>query len=100
VSEDTFPLPESARDVRSVYSATGGVVMYTTSMASEEIADFYREVFTAQGATERTLLTVLSDGVLNLVFDEWPAAEGNAVVIQTVPLGPDETNVTIRFEDV
>jgi hypothetical protein len=100
VREDTFPLPESARDVRAVYSATGGVVMYTTPMDSEEIADFYREVFTAQGATERTLLTVLSEGVLNLVFDEWPAAEGQAVVIQTVPLGPDETNVTIRFEDV
>lgn len=100
ISADTFPLPETAENVQSVYSGGGGVVMYTTSLNSEQIADFYREAFTAEGATEREILTVLNEGVLNLVFDGWPPAEGKAVVIQTVPLGPEETNVSIRFEDI
>lgn len=54
----------------------------------------------SDGAVEREILTQITDGILNLVFDGWAYADGRAVVIQTVPLGPDVTNVNVRFEDI
>ena len=62
--------------------------------------DFYREALGAQGATERTINTVLTDGIFSMIFDGWAPGDGQPVVVQGTPLGPDELNVNIRFEDV
>jgi hypothetical protein len=100
VTENTFPLPEDAGNVQAIFSGAGGSVNYETALSAEEVADFYREQLTPDGAVEREILTQITDGVLNLVFDGWAYADGRAVVIQTVPLGPDVTNVNVRFEDI
>jgi hypothetical protein len=100
VTENTFPLPEDATNVQAVFSGAGGSINYETSLSPEEVADFYRETLTPDGAVEREILTQITDGILNLVFDNWAYSDGRAVVIQTVPLGPDTLNVNVRFEDI
>jgi hypothetical protein len=100
VTVNTFPLPDDATGTQVIFSGGGGTVNYTTSMNAEEVAEFYRQALTPDGAVEREILTQITDGVLNLVFDGWTYANGRAVVIQTVPLGADTMNVNVRFEDI
>lgn len=89
-----FPLPDDATNVTEV----AGTVNYQTEMSVEDVMKFYRDAFTAQGYTERELLTTLSDGVLSMVFDGHES--GQAIVVQSVDLGTGSTNVNIRLEDV
>lgn len=93
-----FPLPEDAADFIDLGS--NQEVNYQTALTLEEVMQFYRDAFTAAGATERSILTVTSENTFNLVFDGWPDAGGRAVVIQGVELSPESVNVNIRLEDV
>lgn len=94
-SYDTdFPLPD---DVRNFMKTGTDGINFQTGMSMQAVMDFYRGEFIAQGLTERSLLTVVSDTTFSMVFDGDPAG---AVVIQGVDLGDGTTNVNIRHEDV
>jgi hypothetical protein len=87
-----FPLPDDATNVTEV----SGTVNFQTGMSVEDAMKYYRDVFTAQGYTERELLTTLSDGVFSIVFDGHES--GQSIVVQGVDLGNGATNVNIRLE--
>ena len=91
--ETEFPLPEDAENVTEM----GGNINFQTSLSLEEVAEFYREAITAMGYTEREITTVISEDVVNLVFDDPDG--GESIVIQAIPM-EDYTNVGIRYEDV
>ncbi len=90
-----FPLPDDVQN----FTGDGGEspVNFQTSLSLDEVVEFYRQAFTEQGLTERTILTEISDSGFSMVFDGWP--NGKAVVIQGVDFGTS-MNVNIRFEDV
>ena len=93
--DTVFPLPD---DVQGFMGTGGeGMVNFQTSLGLEEVMEFYRQAFSAQGLTEREALRVIEDGAFSMVFDGWD--NGQAVVIQGVDLGRT-TNVNIRFEDI
>lgn len=92
--ESEFPMPDDASTVTVLGE---GQVNFTTGMAMSDIPDYYREEFTALGYTERTLLTVISDQAISMVFDGH--ASGKAIVMQAVDLG-GSTNVNIRLEAI
>lgn len=95
-SYDTvFPLPDDVQN----FTGDGGEspINFQTSLSLDEVIEFYRQAFTQQGLTERTILTEISDSGFSMVFDGWP--NGKAVVIQGVDFGTS-MNVNIRFEDV
>lgn len=94
-SETDFPM---TKDAFNVIEIGDGTLLYYTKMSGEDVMDFYRDVYTSRGYTERELLTVVSDGVFSMVFDS--GAGGKAVVIQSVDLGDGSRTVTIRLEDV
>jgi hypothetical protein len=94
-----FPLTDDATSVLDL-SGQGDMTNYSSQLSAEEIMEYYRQVLGSEGATERELLTVLTDQTFSMVFDGWPAAGGKAVVIQGTPLGPDTMNVNIRLESV
>jgi len=85
-------------DAYQVVNIGDGSVLYYTKLSLEDVMKFYRDEYTAQGYTERELLTVVSDGVFSMVFDGDPS--GKAVVIQSVDLGDGSRTVAIRLEDV
>jgi hypothetical protein len=88
-----FPLPDDARNVTEM----SGVVNFQTDLSLEEVADFYLREIADLGYTEREVTTVVSEDVVNLVFDD--PAGGESIVVQAIPLD-DSTNVSIRYEDV
>ena len=89
-----FPMPDDAQNVMELGE---GAINFQTGLRLDKVAEFYREAFAAQGLTERTITTLISEDVVNLVFDGAP--NGQAVVVQAIPLG-DTTNVNVRYEDV
>lgn len=89
-----FPLTDDAQNVIE----SDGTVIYQTEMSVEEVMEFYRDVLTAQGYTERDLLTTLTDGVFSFVFDGHES--GQALVIQGFDLKNGTTNVSIRLEQL
>lgn len=91
--ESEFPLPD---DVRNFKELQEGQINYETSMSLAEISDFYREEFTSQGLRERTLLTVINDNALSMVFEG--SANGKLVVVQAVFLTDEGRNVNVRYE--
>ena len=91
--EVDFPLPDDARNVTDM----GGTVNFQTDLSLEEVADFYIQEITDMGYTEREITTVISEDVVNLVFDD--PEGGESIVVQAIPLD-DATNVGIRYEDV
>ncbi|MBN1536307.1 MAG: hypothetical protein JW908_06210 [Anaerolineales bacterium] len=94
-SYDTdFPLPD---DVRNFMITANGSINFQTGMTMQAVIEYYRGEFTAQGLTERPILTKIGDTSFSMVFDGDPAG---AVVIQGVDLGDGTTNVNIRHEDV
>ena len=93
--ESDFPLPD---DVQNFMQMGENSINFQTSLSLEEVVDFYRDVFIAQGLTERKLLTLVEDEVVSMVFDGAP--NGMAIVLQCVDLGNGSTNVNLRFEDV
>ncbi len=92
-----FPLPQDVQNFTQVSQYEGGV-NFQTNMSLEEVIAFYRREFVAQGLVEREILTTIDDSAFSMVFDGAP--NGKAVVIQGVVLGPSQTNVNIRYEDV
>ena len=89
-----FPLPDDATNV----TETAGGVNFQTEMSVEEVMDFYRDVLTGQGYTERQILTDVTDGVFSFVFDGHES--GQSFVIQGFDLKDGTTNVNIRLEFV
>ncbi|WKZ37997.1 MAG: hypothetical protein QY332_08645 [Anaerolineales bacterium] len=89
-----FPMPEDAANVVNM----AGTVNYQTSLSLDEVMAFYRDAYRKQGLAERELLTTVTGGVFNLVFDGHES--GQAIVIQGVDLGDGSMNVNIRLEDV
>lgn len=93
--ESDFPLTADAYNVTEIGD---GSILFYTKLSAEEAMDFYRDEYTAMGYTERTILTVLTDGTFSMVFDGDPS--GKAVVIQSVDLGDGSRTIAIRLEDV
>src|SRR5512146_1545436 len=90
-----FPLPSSV----SNFTDTGNSsINFQTDMNIKDTIAFYREAFTKQGLTERTINTAITDTTFSMVFDGDPS--GQAIVIQGVDLGNGKTNVNIRYEKV
>ncbi len=109
VTENTFPLPDNARDVQvyctgmscsvHYYPATwvprsaclryctgmSCSVHYDTLLSFQELTDFYREQLTTDGAVERLFVAVTDMGFPKLVFDGWDYAGSRAVVIDISP---------------
>ena len=90
-----FPLPD---DVQNIMQLDDNTINFQTSMSLQEVVDFYRKTLTAQGLTERSLLTSITDTTVSMVFDGAP--NGLAIVLQCVDLGSGSTNVNLRYEDV
>jgi hypothetical protein len=92
--ETEFPLPDTVNNLTDVM----GSIVFQTDMSMEETIAFYRNAFTAEGYTERDLLTSITDTTASLVFDGHTS--GQAIVLQIVVLSETSTNVTLRLEDV
>lgn len=93
--ESDFPMTADAYNVTEIGD---GSILFYTKLSAEEAMDFYRDEYTAMGYTERTILTVLTNGTFSMVFDGDPS--GQAVVIQSVDLGDGSRTIAIRLEDV
>jgi hypothetical protein len=92
--ESDFPLPD---DIQNLMQLDENSINFQTNLSLDQVVDFYRDAFSAQGLTERKLLTVIEDEVVSMVFDGSP--NGMALVLQCVDLG-GSTNINLRFEDV
>jgi len=92
-SQIPYPMPGDAQ----IYDYSGGMVTFQANMNVAGVVAFYRQELTARGYTERTINTVVSDEVANLVFDGDPS--GNALVVQVTGMG-DMSIVNVRLEDV
>ncbi len=88
-----FPLPDDAHDLIEA----GGTLNFQTSLPMKDVPDFYRQAFADQGYAERTLLTVISDQAISMVWDGHPS--GQAIVVQAVDLG-GSTNINLRLEAI
>jgi hypothetical protein len=93
-ADTEFPMPDDAFNV-SVISAEQ--LNFQTSMPLADVPDYYRAAFSAEGYTERELLTVISDAAISMVFDGH--ASGKAVVVQAIDLN-GSTNVNVRLEAI
>ena len=81
-----------ARGLKPLYSVFGDETLLVL-----EASDRIRARARAEGHTERTLLTAITDAAISMVFDGHPS--GNAVVVQAVDLG-GSTNINIRLEAI
>jgi hypothetical protein len=91
--DSEFPLPSDVKDFQKLGA---GQINYQTGMSLGDVLDFYRQAFTDQGLTERTLLTVVSETTFSVVFDG--SANGKMLVVQAVVLDPSSVNVNVRYE--
>ncbi len=90
-----FPMPGGV----SNFTDTGnGSINFQTSLSLKDTIAFYRDAFTKEGLTERTVNTAITDTTFSMVFDGDPS--GQAIVVQGVDLGNGKTNVNIRYEKV
>ena len=94
-SDSGFPITADAFNVTELGD---GSLLYYTKLSLEDVMAFYRAEYTSQGYTEREILTEVSNGTFNMVFDG--DASGKAVVIQSVDLGDGSRTVSIRLEEV
>jgi len=94
-SESGFPMTSDAYNVTEIGE---GSLLFYTKLSLEDVMAFYRSEYTAMGYTEREILTDVSNGTFNMVFDG--DASGKAVVIQSVDLGDGSRTVSIRLEEV
>lgn len=90
-----FPLTPDAYNITEIGD---GSLLYYTKLSADEAMEFYRDEYTAQGYTEREILTVVSEGTFSMVFDGDPS--GKAVVVQSVDLGDGSRTIAIRLEEV
>jgi len=86
-----FPLPDDASNVMVVGE---GVTNFQTGLSIPDVVTFYRFAF--PDYTEREVVTVVTDGSFNLVFDGHES--GQMIVIQGFPMGEGVVNVSIRLE--
>lgn len=86
-----FPLPDDASNLMVIGE---GVTNFQTTLSIPDVVTFYRFAF--PDYTEREILTVVEEGVFNLVFDGHES--GQAIVIQGFPMN-GVINVSIRLED-
>ncbi len=96
-----YPLPSDA-EVVPVWDTNQTTIFYTY-LSMEQVMDFYRTDLTANGATERSLLTVSDEekeSWFSMVFDDWKYAPGRSLVIQGVQIGPSRYVVSIRLEQL
>lgn len=93
--ETEFPVPD---DASNGYDLGDGMISFQTSMSIDESLAFYRAEFTAEGYSERELLTSVTDATFSIVFDGH--ASGKAIVVQAVDLGNGMVNINIRFQNV
>ncbi|HEY4723218.1 MAG TPA: hypothetical protein VII92_15290 [Anaerolineae bacterium] len=89
-----FPLPSNVTNFTDLGDSA---INFQTDMNLTDSIAFYRDAFTSQGYTERTINTAITDTTFSMVFDGH--ASGKAIVIQGVDLG-GSTNVNIRFEAI
>lgn len=95
-ADSSFPLPEGATVmVVSGYQTDSEALIASTTLTFDELKTFYRDAFTAQGLTERTILTVEGDWGFSMVFDG--AANGLATVVQTTDLGDGTRSISITY---
>jgi hypothetical protein len=100
-TDSIFPVPAEAENISDlVTDPSTEQINYETSLDIEEVMAFYREELGSEGATEREILTVITDNTFSMVFDDWPEAEGLAVVVQGTELEPGNLNVNVRLEDI
>ena len=85
-------------DAYNVVEVGDDSIVYYTKLSAEDAMEFYRDTYTAEGYTEREILTVVAEGTFSIVFDGDPS--GKAVVIQSVDLGDGSRTIAIRLEDV
>jgi len=90
-----FTMTEDAFNV--VEMGDGSLIFYT-NLSAEDAMEFYRDVYSSKGYTEREILTVVTDATFSIVFDGDPS--GKALVIQSVDLGDGSRTIAIRLEDV
>ena len=86
-----FPLPDDASNAMIVGENTTN---FQTALSIPDVVTFYRFAF--PDYAEREILTVVTDGSFNLVFDGHES--GQMIVIQGFPMGEGVTNVSIRLE--
>jgi hypothetical protein len=90
-----FPTTEDAFNV--VELGDDSLIFYT-KLSAEDAMEFYRDVYSSMGYTEREILTVVTEVTFSMVFDGDPS--GKAVVIQSVDLGDGSRTIAIRLEGV
>jgi len=93
--DSRFPMPAN---VSNLTEQGEEAVNFATTLSLEDSIAFYREALVADGLTERTINTTITETTFSLVFDGDPS--GKALVVQGVDLGNGTTNINIRFEDV
>lgn len=95
VSEETdLPLSEDAYEVLAL---SADMVTFTSDLSLEEVAEFYRLYAEENGLTEREITTIITDDVINLVFDGW--SDTQALIVQAIPFD-GATTVTVSVQDV
>ena len=92
--DSPFPLPS---DVQNFSKLSDEQINYQTSLSMDEVIAFYRAEFTAQGLSERGILTVIEENAFSMVFDGAP--NGKPIVLQGFPLDENTTNVNVRYEE-
>ena len=93
--DSPFPLPS---DVQNFSMLTAEQINYQTSFSMDEVIAFYRAEFSAQGLSERGILTVIEENAFSMVFDGSP--NGKSIVLQGFPLDENTTNVNLRYEEI
>lgn len=92
-----YPLPPVVENLMEIEADDS--INFQTTLSIAEAMEFYRQEFIGDGATEREIVTVVTDTTFSMVFDGW-ADDGRAVVVQGVELAPGELNLNIRVEEV
>lgn len=94
-NDSEFPLPS---DVSNFMELGDGLITFQSSMSLEDLLKFYQDELSAEGYTEREILTVTSETTFSMVYDGH--ASGKAIVVQGVDLGGGMSNITIRLEAI
>ncbi len=92
-----YPLPPVVENLMEIEADDS--INFQTTLSIAEAMEFYRQEFIGDGATEREIVTVVTDTTFSMVFDGW-ADDGRAVVVQGVELAPGQLNLNIRLEAV
>lgn len=86
-----FPLPQDVQNFAKALKTDQ--VNFQTNLSLEDIAQFYRKEFTAQGLAEIALVTLIADDCISLAFAGLP--DDKKVILQAIDLGYS-SNVSMR----